>query len=329
MNPKASVIIAAYNIEEHIEKCLDSVMNQTLNNIEIIVVNDGSTDGTLKKIQKKAEKDKRIQIIDKKNAGLIEARKSGLVVANGEYLLFVDGDDWLELKTIEVLYEKAKSDDYDIVVYNAYWSYDDKRNELQTFNEEHSEDHLENLFLSKILPSLCFKFIKRNYVINNQIEFASDISYAEDLATVASLLMHNPNVGFESKSLYNYYQRVDSIMNKITPKILEIDIAIRFIKQKLVENGLYEKYEKAYEQLIVQHMLHYGVISKSTEDKEIVKALQKKYRKHKIVLKNNEYIQLQMKSYSKVARVRVYLYAHKYSYGTKFDKLCNLIKGAN
>ena len=121
---KVSAVVAAYNIDKYIEKCLESIINQTLANIEIIVVNDGSTDETLNIINKLSLKDKRLIVIDKANQGLIEARKSGLEAATGEYVLFIDGDDWLELEALDLLYKHASEHEYDIVMYNAYISYD-------------------------------------------------------------------------------------------------------------------------------------------------------------------------------------------------------------
>src|SRR5690625_3095089 len=93
--PKVSLIVAAYNIEKYIKKCLQSLINQTLLNIEIIVVNDGSTDNTLKEINRMEEVDDRIKIINQTNKGVMRAREVGFERAKGEYLLFVDGDDWL------------------------------------------------------------------------------------------------------------------------------------------------------------------------------------------------------------------------------------------
>ena len=133
---KVSIIIAAYNIEDYINRCLNSIVNQSFKDIEIIVVNDGSTDNTINIINNFAKNDVRIKVIDKKNGGLIEARKSGLARASGEYILFLDGDDWLHIEAIEKLYKEAKKDNFDIVLYNFYLAYDNgKLEEKNSFEE--------------------------------------------------------------------------------------------------------------------------------------------------------------------------------------------------
>ena len=96
-----SVIIPVYNVEPYLEQCLDSVINQTYKNLEIICINDGSTDNSLKILEKYQKKDNRIKLINQKNKGLSEARNAGLDVAKGEYIAFVDSDDYLELNAYE------------------------------------------------------------------------------------------------------------------------------------------------------------------------------------------------------------------------------------
>ena len=111
---KISVIIPVYNIERYIGRCLQSVISQTLSDTEIIVINDGSTDNSLSIIEKYALKDKRIKIVTKKNEGLAFARKTGIENAEGDYILHLDGDDYLENNTLELLWDEAiKTSRYD------------------------------------------------------------------------------------------------------------------------------------------------------------------------------------------------------------------------
>ena len=228
---KVSVIIGAYNIENYIERSLLSVVNQTLEDIEIIVVNDGSTDKTLENIKKIQNEYNIIKIINQKNKGSIEARKSGLEIAKGEYVLFVDGDDWLELNALELLYNNAINNKSDIVIYNAFLSYDNSKEKFNIISNSNldKDDYVKNLFLGKVAPSLWSKFVKLEFLKSNSINFPNNISFAEDLASVASWFMHNPKVSILREHLYNYYQRSDSITNKKSIKVLEVDKAFSFI----------------------------------------------------------------------------------------------------
>ena len=123
---KASVIIPAYNVEDYIERCIMSVINQSEEDIEIIVVNDGSEDCSLKKIRNLQKLDTRIKVIDKKNEGVMKARYDGLKLATGDYILFLDGDDWIDKSAIESLCLSAEKNSSDILIYNIYWAYDIK-----------------------------------------------------------------------------------------------------------------------------------------------------------------------------------------------------------
>ena len=121
---KVSVIVPVYNVDKYLEECLDSIVNQTLNDIEIICVNDGSTDGSLKILEDYASKDDRIKIITQENGGLSVARNTGIDVAKGEYLSFVDSDDFIGLEMFDKMYDQAHSQDLDILFCKTYL-YDD------------------------------------------------------------------------------------------------------------------------------------------------------------------------------------------------------------
>jgi len=117
--PEISIIIPCYNAEKYIEKCLNSVINQTLKNIEIILVNDGSTDSTLSILYQYASIDSRIIVIDKHNEGVSIARNIGIKKSNGEYIMFIDSDDWIDFDTCEIALEEIKGQNADVVM----WSY--------------------------------------------------------------------------------------------------------------------------------------------------------------------------------------------------------------
>ena len=178
---KVSIAIAAYNIEDYVSRCLESVVAQTLKDIEIIVVNDGSTDNTLYKIQNFGKVDDRIVVVNQKNKGLIEARKSALRVAKGEYILFIDGDDWLKLNCVEVLYNKAKLKESDIVLFNSFRAFEDGRLEKYRSFEENldlNSDNVKKILSGEIKANIWSKFIKLYFIKINNIKYPSNITYA-------------------------------------------------------------------------------------------------------------------------------------------------------
>ena len=121
---KISIIVPVYNAEKYIGRCLHSLINQTLKDIEIIVIDDGSKDNTNKILQKYKD---RIKIIKQKNSGVATARNKGLEIATGEYIYFVDSDDWIEKDTLEKLYSKAIDNNYDCVMCNFWYINDNKK----------------------------------------------------------------------------------------------------------------------------------------------------------------------------------------------------------
>ena len=317
---KVSVIISAYNIESYIGRCLKSVIKQTLTDIEIIIVNDGSIDNTLNVINKFINKDNSIKIINQNNKGLIEARKAGLKIANGKYILFVDGDDWIEEECLKKLYDNAEDNNSDIVLYNAFYSYDDRKRELDTFKDIDlkKNDFLDDLFLGNIKPSIWSKFIKKEFLTLKNIKFPDHISYAEDLATVSNIFMNSPRVSFCKERLYNYYQRANSITKVCDGKIIEIDKAIEFIKIKLKENKLYELYEKQFEYLIYMHMFISKVIMVK-EKNEINKCIYKQYKEKNINSIRNKYITEYINKQNRNSKIRIRLYDINYYSGIIFD----------
>ena len=124
--PLVSVIIPVYNVEKYLNQCLDSVIAQTLTDIEIICVNDSSTDGSLGILEEYEKKDKRIRVVTQPNSGAGAARNRGLSMASGKYLSFLDSDDFFEPDMLELAYQKAEEDSADFVVFNSNQYYTDK-----------------------------------------------------------------------------------------------------------------------------------------------------------------------------------------------------------
>ena len=124
MKSLVSVIVPIYKVEKYLNKCVDSIINQSYKNLEIILVDDGSPDKCGEICDKYAEKDSRVKVIHKENGGLSDARNAGIDIAKGDYLLFVDSDDWITSNICEVLIKNANDNLSDIIACNQYESFD-------------------------------------------------------------------------------------------------------------------------------------------------------------------------------------------------------------
>ncbi|MEF2820386.1 MAG: glycosyltransferase [Clostridium sp.] len=324
---KISVIIIAYNIEEYIERCLKSVLMQSLSEIEIIIINDGSTDNTLKIINELVINDSRVKIINKKNSGIIEARKSGIEIASGEYILFVDGDDWLELNACDRLYEIATENNLDLIIYNAFWVYKDKKDSYSIIKNKESIklDPLKNLFLGKIIPAMWGKLIKREFLNKFNIDYPNKISYGEDLATVSSLLINKPKIDILNECLYNYYQRENSITNMVSNKFLDIIEAINFIELQLKEKNIYDKYKKEFEYMLYNHLFILKFITINHLSYINIQIYNKFKEKH-IKVFNNEYILDDIGKGNIWLKTRIILYLLNLRLGKLYDAFRRKIK---
>lgn len=136
MNPLISIIVPVYNVEKYLPKCLDSLINQTMRDIEVICVNDGSTDASLDILNDYASRDKRIVVINQENAGVSIARNNALACVKGEYYLFVDSDDWLDLETCEVVYNQITTNNADCLMFSYTKEFGDHKIINHIFDED-------------------------------------------------------------------------------------------------------------------------------------------------------------------------------------------------
>ena len=260
MKKKVSVIVPVYNVEEYLPKCLDSLINQTLKDIEIIVVNDGSPDNSQKIIDEYRKKDKRIISIVKENGGLGSARNVGLEKAKGEYIVYVDSDDWIELDMLEQMYNQGIDENADIVIC-GYKSVYPTREEIYSISSNIISDTLENKN-SKIFNtvSVWCKIYKRDFLIKTKIKFVEDKVWYEDFAYTVKLLSQTKKISFVNKPFYNYLIRENSIMNnskllKNLDIILAFDDAINYLK----ENKIYDEFYSELQYLAIDNILISGI----------------------------------------------------------------------
>lgn len=217
MEQLISVIIPVYNSEQYISSCLDSIINQTYQNLEIIVVNDGSTDNSLKLLLEYQGKDRRIKTIDIVNHGVSHARNIGIKYSTGEYITFVDSDDTIELDTIETLYKDIIENEADLVQCNnyinskkTYYTYDNhKLNGKTEVFQEFLKDLLCCTVWGKLYKRELFDYVSFNEEYNNH----------EDELFLYEIVKHCNSVFMEAKLLYKYsWNKKGSLTNKKTDK---------------------------------------------------------------------------------------------------------------
>lgn len=213
-----SIIIPVYNGEKYIMRCLNSCVNQTYNNIEIIVVDDGSLDQTCSIVSILAAKDTRIRLIKHHiNKGVVEARKKGIKESVGDFVFFLDADDFIPLNAIEILYKKIIFFNADMVRGNFATAYDNgdfvtEKNSFESFDTTKVYKGIEFIpIFFKTFPSLCSTLYKKN-IVEIIIHPGSRICVGEDLLSVYSLLRQNVLVAIEKEIVYYYYCNLESVM---------------------------------------------------------------------------------------------------------------------
>ena len=326
--PKISLIVAAYNIEYYIERCIESLLKQTFTDIEIVIVNDGSTDGTLDKIKSVIKDDNRVKLINKKNEGVVEARRTGLINSTGEYVLFIDGDDWIDTKTCEKCYKKLLEDNYDILYYGYWIAYDNKKNIKVDIKEKvlNEKQFLKELLLVNINGCLWTKIIRRSYLIDNNIGFPKDIIYGEDLAMSVEIACYKPKVACINQQFYYYYQRENSITNsKLTNQAFHIIKALEYIKEFMIKKNLFEEFIDEYNYLVYRN-LFYSFITCNNEVNNLHKELYDNWIKRNIKINKNKYILDHKRKSASNEKIRIVLYGNSYVAGKIFVKIRNFIK---
>lgn len=222
--PLISIIVPVYNTQRHLGKCLDSILFQTYKKTEIILVDDGSTDGSAVLCDAYQRRHREIVVRHKDNGGLVSARKCGLEVASGEYICFVDSDDWIEPFMLEKLMQRNRDYLADIIAFGCVEDYGSfaktQINSLRDgfYDASWMESHRRQLFLQNnffswsVLPHLCDKLIKRDLLKNWLCHVPDDISFGEDAANVFPCLQKAESLLVVNQPYYHYVQRKGSIV---------------------------------------------------------------------------------------------------------------------
>ncbi len=213
-----SVIVPVYNVEKYLNQCVDSILGQTFRNFELILVDDGSTDNSLKICKQYAKQDKRVKVIHQANGRQTKARKAGLALSKGEYIHFVDSDDWLEPNLLEVAYKAAVKDNSDVVIFDSYFNYTD--HQLPVTQSIPSGFFDKAGLMSKIYPKMLYsgrffffgvyaamwpKLMKKSIVVPNIENVDERIRIGEDGVTSYGVMLDANRVTvLKDQHLYHY-----------------------------------------------------------------------------------------------------------------------------
>ena len=229
---KISIIVPVYNTSKYLNKCINSLLNQTLEDIEIILINDGSTDESDSIIKK--YKDKRIKYIHKKNEGIGKTRNLGIEIASGEYLSFIDSDDYVEADFCEKMYNKAIKDNCDIVICDFYKDIDSTLEyiKIESFKDNSLNKNPNILNIVNLGP--CNKIYKRNLFENRNNRFVENLKY-EDAPFVCKVLLSAKKIGKVDEYLAHYVIHDKSETTTRDERIFDIlkitDIMIKELKK--------------------------------------------------------------------------------------------------
>ena len=247
---KISVMIPVYNTSRYLEKCLTSVLEQSLKEIEIICVNDGSTDNSLEVLKKYQKKDNRIKIVNKSNGGLTSARNEALKLATGEYSLNVDSDDWIKEKYLEDIYNEAKKNDLDILITDIVYAKENKREEYETYIRQDlnlldgkiisGKEYIDIFFENNFLGYTWNKLIKTELYKSYGLKYNETIFFFEDVELILRLSYFCKKIGKLNKAYYFYRQGENNGIRKVKLKnlidLIEcFDSLIKFYKTKEVK----------------------------------------------------------------------------------------------
>ncbi|MBR2261340.1 MAG: glycosyltransferase [Paludibacteraceae bacterium] len=205
--PKVTISVPVYNTKQYLTTCLDSLINQTLKDIEIIIVDDGSTDGSGEICDEYAKKDNRIKVFHKENGGLASARQVGLDNTTGEYYTVCDSDDWVELDMYEKLYSKIIENDSDMIICDIFYNYPDGIQKIlsNSFTCINSKINIiKDAITRKILPTTFNKLYKTSLLREYNINYESGINQGEDKLFFYKQLLNSISICYMPQALYHY-----------------------------------------------------------------------------------------------------------------------------
>lgn len=271
---KVSVIVPVYNGENYISICLDSLVNQTLQELEVIIINDGSTDDTLTVLDYYVRQYPQLfKVYTIKNSGQGIARNIGVSYATGEYLAFADSDDYMAPEMYEQLYKFAKQYSYDLVVCPYYRVSQDHIILNTEMNQMDS--------ITDINTSPWNKLFHRQTWLNHQVKFAEKLWY-EDVLAIYSYVFTVKKIGFYQTPMYYYVFRENSSINLYSPKVNDIFKVFNQLYDYLNEKNVIARYREEIEAVFLMHII-LGHLSRCVSEKSLLK-------RHNYIKETKQYI---------------------------------------
>lgn len=244
--PIISIIIPIYKVESYLRCCLDSILAQSFQAWEAILVDDGSKDDCGKICDEYAAMDSRFRVIHKENGGLTSARNAGLAIASGEWIMHLDGDDWIAPNMLQQMYDKAVSMDADVVLGDLLFAYPNREEVYATASWNEDKISSLNCYLSSVWTCLCGSMAVRSLYQEYQLQSPQGVTYCEDFHLIVRLCYHARKVVNIHLPFYHYRQQEGSVTHNLNKKTerdeqwVYQDI-IRFFK----EQGVYDDFRKS------------------------------------------------------------------------------------
>ncbi len=276
-NPLVSIVVPVYNAAQTLEKCVGSLTTQTFGKIEILLVNNGSTDNSLDVCKNIAAKDSRIKVINHYEKGVSTARNRGIDESSGDYVMFVDADDWVDKNVCEVFANLNSKYNYDLFCFSALYCKENKSVESFLYAENvdlFSPEQKESLQIKVLSPqapvldykvntrfagSACGKFYKREILQKNDLRFATETIISEDVLFNTLSLDCFHRIGYTRRSFYHYEQQNDSAQNRYRPNSDKyFEFVINKIQRWLVETRKDQRFIDSANCLFVHYL--FGIL---------------------------------------------------------------------
>ncbi len=314
--PKISIIIPVYKVEQFLERCVSSVTTQTYKNLEIILVDDGSPDGSPAICDKLANEDKRIKVIHKKNGGVSSARNEALKKATGDYVAFVDSDDWVEKTMYEEMLNIALEEDADMTFCKMKEARSDGTfSNYNEFNlDKLKEKKIEYFFINAksgfdlvgVLGGPCRTLFKKSTI--EGLEFNTTLKYGEDLFFLLKVFEKAKNVAICDNYFYNYYKNVESVCNTINKSYFE---NAKTLHKYLIE---YNKLNNLNFIHFINHLYLYRNVINRAHEKDFAKQMKELFKTDeyfKDCFNKNNYRLIQKYEIGLKQKIRNFLMYHK------------------